>query len=95
METHSHTAIDKDYIDHAIKFMECQALGDNDPVLERLNLEIIQVKLPHGFLFCRFLFRNKKYICAVAAVFWSCYCISKYPKEFFNASVLPPRCKGK
>ena len=34
METHSHTAIDKDYIDHAIKFMEHWALGDNDPVLD-------------------------------------------------------------
>ena len=51
METHNHTAIDKDYIDHTIKFMEHQALGDNDPVLDRLNVEIIQEKLPHGFLF--------------------------------------------
>ena len=51
METCSHTVINKDYIDHARKFMEHQALGDNDPVLDRLNLQIIQVKLPRGFLF--------------------------------------------
>ena len=77
METRNHTAIDKDYIDHAIKFMERQALGDNDSILERLNLEIIQVKLPHGFLFfCRFLFWNMKYIHAVAATSLSCNCLS-------------------
>ena len=51
MKTRSRMAIDKDYIDHAIKFMERRALGDNDPILERLELEIIQVKLLRGFLF--------------------------------------------
>ena len=53
METHSHTALDKDYIDHTIKFMEHRALEDIEPVLDRLNLEIIQVKLPCGFPFCK------------------------------------------
>ena len=58
METHSHTTIDKDYIDHAIKFMERRTLPDDDPILDRLNLEIMQVKFARGFLFCRFLLLN-------------------------------------
>ena len=51
MKTHSHTALDKEYIDHAIKFMKRQELADDDPVLDRLQLEITQVKFAHGFLF--------------------------------------------
>ena len=58
METCAHKAIDKDYIDHAIKFMERRALPDDDPVLDRLNLEIIWVKIVRGFLFYRFLLLN-------------------------------------
>ena len=54
MQTRSRTNIDKDYIDHAIKFTERRALGDNDPVLDRVNLEIIQVK-PPMFFFCRYM----------------------------------------
>ena len=49
MQTRGSTRIDKDYIDHAIKFMERRALPDDDPSLKRLNLEIVQVNLTHGF----------------------------------------------
>ena len=42
METCSHTALDKEYIDHAIKFMERRALADDDPVLDRLQLELLR-----------------------------------------------------
>ena len=50
MEKQETARVDKDYIDHAIKFMERRALPDNDPCLERLNLEIVQVKLTCGFI---------------------------------------------
>ena len=51
METRSHTALDKEYIDHAIKFMARRGLADDNPVLDRLQLEITQVKFAGGFLF--------------------------------------------
>ena len=51
METCSHRALDKEHIDHAIKFMERCSLADDDPVLDRLQLEITQVKFACGFLF--------------------------------------------
>ena len=51
METRSHRALDKQYIDHAIKFMERCSLADDDPLLDRLQLEITQVQFACGFLF--------------------------------------------
>ena len=67
MQTRSRTNIDKDYIDHAIKFTERRALGDNDPVLDRLNLEIIQVK-PPMFFFLQVYGSHKQYILPVAEI---------------------------
>ena len=51
MEMHSHKALDKEYIDHTIKFMERCSLADDDPVLDRIQLEITQVEFACGFLF--------------------------------------------
>ena len=51
METRSHIALDKEYTDHATKFMERRGLADDNPILDRLQLEITQVKFACGFLF--------------------------------------------
>ena len=51
MEKCSHKALDKEYIDHTIKLMERRGLDDDDPVLDRLQLEITWVKFACGFLF--------------------------------------------
>ena len=54
MEIQACSRIDTNYIDHAIKFMERRALTDDDPSLKRLSLEIVWVKLTHGFIISGF-----------------------------------------